>query len=82
MPLASGVAFMIKAITNNTYGHHGEMAFPEITLVPWNTTTDKAQTGYTYTEKVTSEWRFESTGPAETPAERVKHQYEHPLAMQ
>lgn len=41
MPLASGVTFMIKAITNATYGHHGEMAFPEVTLVPWNTTTDK-----------------------------------------
>ena len=56
MPLASGVPFMIKAITNSTYGHHGErvdydhcarayltsdlhrvtgeMAFPEVTLVP------------------------------------------------
>jgi len=35
MPLASGVKFMIKAITNSTYGHHGEMAFPEVTLVPY-----------------------------------------------
>ena len=34
MPLASGVRFMIKAITNSTYTHHGEMAFPEVTLVP------------------------------------------------
>ena len=24
-----------QAITNSTYGHHGEMAFPEVTLVPW-----------------------------------------------
>jgi len=38
MPLASGVTFMIKAITNTTYRHHGEMAFPEVTLVPWNNT--------------------------------------------
>eukprot|EP01052_Picozoa_sp_SAG31_P022019 SAG31_NODE_1732_length_7421_cov_10.241191_6_plen_166_part_00 len=30
MPLASGVPFMIKAITNSTYNHHGEMAFPEV----------------------------------------------------
>mmetsp|Transcript_8837 Transcript_8837/g.14802 ORF Transcript_8837/g.14802 Transcript_8837/m.14802 type:complete len:558 (+) Transcript_8837:215-1888(+) len=36
MPLASGVKFMVKAITNSTYLHHGEMAFPEVTLVPWS----------------------------------------------
>ena len=36
MPLASGVKFMVKAITNSTYRHHGEMAFPEVTLVPWS----------------------------------------------
>ena len=35
MPLASGVKFLVKAITNSTYGHHGEMALPEVTLVPW-----------------------------------------------
>ena len=35
MPLASGVPMLIKAITNSTYGHHGEMAFPEVTLVPF-----------------------------------------------
>ena len=34
MPLASGESFMIVAITNSTFGHHGEMAFPEVTLVP------------------------------------------------
>jgi hypothetical protein len=34
MPKASGVPFLIVAITNSTYGHHGEMAFPEVTLVP------------------------------------------------
>jgi hypothetical protein len=34
MPLASGVRFLVKAITNATYGHHGEMALPEVTLVP------------------------------------------------
>ena len=38
MPKASGVKFLIKAITNSTYGHHGEMAFPEVTLVPWKNT--------------------------------------------
>jgi len=38
MPKASGVTFLIKAITNSTYGHHGEMAFPEVTLVPWRDT--------------------------------------------
>ena len=38
MPLASGVTFMLKAITNSTYRHHGEMAFPEVTLVPWKNT--------------------------------------------
>jgi len=36
MPLASGVTFMVKAITNSTYRHHGEMAFPEVTLVQWS----------------------------------------------
>ena len=35
MPAVSGVTLMLKAITNSTYGHHGEMAFPEVTLVPW-----------------------------------------------
>ena len=38
MPKASGVKFLIKAITHSTYGHHGEMAFPEVTLVPWKNT--------------------------------------------
>jgi len=33
MPKASGVKFLVKAITNSTYGHHGEMALPEVTLV-------------------------------------------------
>lgn len=45
MHLASGVPFMIRAITNSTYGHHGEMAFPEVTLVPWNKETNKAEPG-------------------------------------
>jgi hypothetical protein len=45
MPLASGVPLMIKAITNATYGHHGEMAFPEVTLVPWNKTNDRPLAG-------------------------------------
>lgn len=57
MPLASGVTFTIKATTNSTYGHHGEMAFPEITLVPWNTATNRAQSGHTCREEVVSEWR-------------------------
>jgi|EP01047_Picozoa_sp_COSAG01_P042085 hypothetical protein len=38
MPLVSGVKLMIVAITNATYRHHGEMAFPEVTLVPWKNT--------------------------------------------
>jgi len=33
MPKASGIKFLVKAITNSTYGHHGEMALPEVTLV-------------------------------------------------
>jgi hypothetical protein len=36
MPRVSGVPLLIKAITNSSYGHHGEMAFPEVTLVPWS----------------------------------------------
>ena len=58
MPLASGVAFTVKAITNNTYGHHGEMAFPEINLVPWNTTTNKAQPGQSYAHGAATKWRL------------------------
>jgi hypothetical protein len=58
MPLASGVAFTIKAITNSTVGHHGEMAFPEIALVPWNTATNKPQAGTPYKEAVKTEWRL------------------------
>ena len=58
MPLASGVTFTVRAITNSTYGHHGEMAFPEINLVPWNTTTGKAQPGESYTHGTTTEWRL------------------------
>jgi hypothetical protein len=58
MPLASGVAFTIKAITNATVGHHGEMAFPEIALVPWNKTANKPQPGVPPTEKDTTEWRL------------------------
>jgi hypothetical protein len=29
-PLVSGVPLLIKALTNSTYGHHGEMALPEM----------------------------------------------------
>ena len=58
MPKASGVALTIKAITNSTYGHHGEMAFPEISLVPWNATTNKAQPGQSYTAAVTTQWQL------------------------
>ena len=57
MPLASGVTFTVRAITNSTYGHHGEMAFPEIALVPWNTSTDTAQVGYSaHKQTVKTEW--------------------------
>ena len=31
-PLASGVKLWYKAVTNNTYGHHGEMALPQMLL--------------------------------------------------
>ena len=58
MPRASGEAFTVKAITNSTVGHHGEMAFPEITLVPWNTSTGKAQPGKSYTAGVQTEWHL------------------------
>ena len=54
----SGESFTVRAITNATVGHHGEMAFPEIALVPWNTTSDKPQPGYPYKETVTTEWRL------------------------
>lgn len=56
MPLASGETFTIKAITNSTYGHHGEMAFPEIALVPWNTTTNSATIGHANKAMVRTQW--------------------------
>eukprot|EP00039_Didymoeca_costata_P019055 m.336065 g.336065 ORF g.336065 m.336065 type:complete len:758 (-) comp17746_c0_seq1:59-2332(-) len=31
-PLVSGVPLFIKAVTNSTYGHHGEMALPQMLL--------------------------------------------------
>ena len=31
-PLMNGVTIHVVAITNNTYGHHGEMALPQIML--------------------------------------------------
>jgi len=31
-PLVSGIPLFIKAVTNNTYGHHGEMALPQMYL--------------------------------------------------
>ena len=31
-PLVSGVPLFVKATTNNTYGHHGEMALPQMLL--------------------------------------------------
>ena len=58
MPLASGVEFTIRAITNSTWGHHGEMAFPEIALVPWNATAGAPQPGFTPREAVQTEWRL------------------------
>ena len=32
-PLMNGVRVRVEATTNNTWGHHGEMALPEVTLV-------------------------------------------------
>ena len=29
----SGVTIKVTALTNSTYGHHGEMALPEVTIV-------------------------------------------------
>ena len=29
-PLVSGVPLFIRAVTNSTYGHHGEMALPQM----------------------------------------------------
>jgi hypothetical protein len=29
----NGVTIRVVAVTNNTYGHHGEMALPEVSLV-------------------------------------------------
>lgn len=31
-PLVSGIPLFIKAVTNNTYGHTGEMALPQVLL--------------------------------------------------
>ena len=62
MPKASGVAFTIRAITNSTFGHHGEMAFPEINLVPWNMTTNQAQPGKSYSAGVKAVWRLLDSG--------------------
>jgi hypothetical protein len=32
-PLVSGVPLLVRAVTNNTYGHHGEMALPEMLVI-------------------------------------------------
>ena len=32
-PNVSGMTIKVIAVTNNTYGHHGEMALPEVSLV-------------------------------------------------
>ena len=57
MPLASGVPFTVRATTNSSVGHHGEMAFPEVTLVPWNATTNRPQPGPTTAAGARSAWR-------------------------
>ena len=31
-PFVSGQKLWVKAVTNNTYGHHGEMALPQMLL--------------------------------------------------
>jgi hypothetical protein len=33
-PLMNGMVIKVVAVTNSTYGHHGEMALPEVTLGP------------------------------------------------
>jgi hypothetical protein len=30
----NGVTIKVVAVTNTTFGHHGEMALPEVTLGP------------------------------------------------
>merc|ERR1712232_1432323 len=59
MPLVSGVPLLVKAITNSSVGHYGEMAGPEAALVPWNTTSNKPQPGHPYMKAVSfkTEWR-------------------------
>lgn len=58
MDFIDRVRARVRFDSAHRYGHHGEMAFPEINLVPWNTTTDKPQAGYTYKETVETEWRL------------------------
>jgi hypothetical protein len=35
-PLVSGVPLLTRAITNSTYGHHGEMALPQMIVANYN----------------------------------------------
>ena len=34
-PIVDGMTIRVVAVTNNTYGHHGEMALPEISLAKY-----------------------------------------------
>ena len=34
-PIMDGVTIKVVAVTNNTYGHHGEMALPEVSLAQY-----------------------------------------------
>jgi hypothetical protein len=34
-PIVDGMTIKVIAVTNNTYGHHGEMALPEISLAKY-----------------------------------------------
>ena len=34
-PIIDGVTIKVVAVTNNTYGHHGEMALPEVSLAEY-----------------------------------------------
>ena len=34
-PIVDGMTIKVVAVTNNTYGHHGEMALPEVSLAEY-----------------------------------------------
>lgn len=67
MPLASGETFTVRAITNSTVGHHGEMAFPEIALVPWNASAGAPQAAKVVAGAVETKWTLLEFGGGVSP---------------